>query len=232
MGRNGHQACFDLGAEVTLFSKDSSDFLQGLSKHSNREWFTDHKNDYERYIKAPSEHFAAEMEQRLQTLTGHEYKSKLFRIYRDVRFSKDKTPYHSHQRISFFPMTKTETPPAWFFSLEKDHFILGTGLYGLQKQVLENWRKSVSGRVGSELTKVITAMEDRGLRINEADLKRVPSGFDSDHSNERLLRRKGLSVWMDFDDARPAYGEKGLTNVLAGFQTLRPIFDGILKIQK
>lgn len=79
---------------MTLFSKDSSDFLQGLSKHSNREWFTDHKNDYERYIKAPSEHFAAEMEQRLQTLTGHEYNSKLFRIYRDVRFSKDKTPYH------------------------------------------------------------------------------------------------------------------------------------------
>ena len=216
---------------MTLFSKDSSDFLQSLSKHNNREWFAQHKDEYECFIKMPSTHFAAEMELRLQTLTGHEYKSKLFRIYRDLRFSKDKTPYNTHQRISFFPITNTETPPAWFFSLEKDKLILGVGIFGLQKQALEDWRAIISGRSGSELIKVLGDMENKGFRISEADLKRVPSGFDKDHPNEILLRRKGLAVWMDFDDARPAYGERGLTTILAGFQTLRPVFDGILKIQ-
>lgn len=215
---------------MTLFSIESSNFLLALSKHNNREWFAEHKDEYERYIKTPSTHFATEMEQRLQALTGHKYISKQFRIYRDVRFSKDKTPYNCHQRISFIPTTKAETPPAWFFSLEKDKLILGVGIFGLQKQALDDWRAIVSGRNGSELIKVVAAMENKGFRLSEADLKRVPSGFDKEHPNEKLLRRKGLVVWMDFDNARPAYGERGLTNVLAGYQTLRPVFDGILKI--
>ena len=102
----------------------------------------------------------------------------------------------------------------------------------MQRQLLDDWREAVAAPEGEQLLKVIEVMEERGLRIGAADLKRVPIGFDKDHPNEKLLRRNGFSVWMDFDDARLAYGNKDVTTILAGYQTLRPVFDGILELQK
>lgn len=207
------------------FSKDSTAFLQALAKNNNRDWFTENKTRYETTIKHPAKAFSQDMAGALDKLTGLSHRPKIFRIYRDIRFSKDKTPYNTHQRISFIPETKRAGPPAWFLSLEKDHLILGTGVFGYEKTALEEWRERVAGKDGGRLAKLLETAERQGLRISEPDLKRVPSGYDKEHPRGELLRRKGLAVWLDFPDTTQAYGKGAIANCLIGYKKMRPIFD-------
>ena len=210
------------------FSKDSVGFLKTLAKNNNRDWFNENKAAYEAVIKNPAKAFSDEMAKALDGLTGLTHKVKLFRIYRDVRFSKDKAPYNTHQRISFIPEVDAAVSPAWFLSLEKDHLVLGTGVFSYEKTALEDWRERVAGKDGAKLMQIMNTQSAEGLRFSEPDLKRIPNGYDKNHPHGELLRRKGLAVWMDFDDAEPLYGDGAVENCLKGYETMRPVFDFLL----
>ena len=84
------------------FPKEGLKFLANLKRNNKREWFTKHKPLYQETVEAPAKAFAFEMEELLATLTKRPMSGKVFRIYRDVRFSKDKTPYNTHIHMSFF----------------------------------------------------------------------------------------------------------------------------------
>ena len=79
----------------TKFPKENLGFLRALKENNNRNWFNENKDRHERAVKGPAEQFCGEMTTRLRRLTRIEHGSKIFRIHRDVRFSKDKTPYNS-----------------------------------------------------------------------------------------------------------------------------------------
>ena len=210
---------------MTCFSTDSTAFLQDLAKNNDREWFAANKARYEQYLKKPAAAFAQEMAGKLEALTGTPHKPKVFRIYRDVRFSKDKTPYNTHLRISFAPEGEAKTPPGWFFGIEQDHVVVGTGVFGYEKAELERFRDRIAGSDGAALEKILGKLKATGVRIGEPDLKRVPAGYDADHPRSDLLRHKGLTVWVDQSDAKSAYGEKAVANCLAEFRKLKPVFD-------
>jgi len=214
---------------MSYFSKDSTAFLKKLAKNNNRDLFKANKGDYEQYLKEPAEVFAEMMTARLEKLTGLQHKSKIFRIYRDVRFSKDKTPYNIHLRISFVPQDGPKTSPGWFFSLEKDHLVLGAGVFGYEKAELENFRERVAGDDGVLLAKILSKLESGGARISDPALKRVPSGFDANHPRADLLRHKGLAVWIDKPDADLALGEKAAANCLKELRRVKPLVDWLMQ---
>ena len=93
------------------FPKETLSFLKNLKTNNNRDWFTKHKTDYEQTIKKPAEEFCPLMTEALSDLTGLPHKAKIFRIYRDVRFSKNKAPYQKTRRpittISIFLFYRT-----------------------------------------------------------------------------------------------------------------------------
>ncbi len=197
-------------------------FLADLKAHNDREWFADHKGDYETYVKDASVAFCRLMVEGLDGLTGGAHQSKIFRIYRDVRFAKDKTPYKPYQHILFAAGDHRQTTSAWFFGLEPDRLVLGAGKFSFDGEGLVRYREAVAGSRGAELAQIVEALQGQGARLNEPQLKRVPSGYDKDHPRADLLRRKGLALWIDLDVGVATEGDLVAT-CLAAFERLRPL---------
>ncbi|KAJ57009.1 hypothetical protein ACMU_00525 [Actibacterium mucosum KCTC 23349] len=209
----------------SAFSKDVPAFLTELKANNSKDWFAANKARYDAGIKAPAQEFGAAMCEVLEQATDLPHSAKLFRVYRDVRFSKDKTPYNAHLHMSFTPNTGQESPPMWFFGLGVDRLSLGCGVFGFDKQSLGAFRDRVAGPDGAELQTALDKLAGAGVRLSEPDLKRVPAPYDKDHPHGALLRRKGLSAWLDVEDravvTRPGLVAFTLQNLLL----LRPVFD-------
>ncbi|MDA0991990.1 MAG: DUF2461 domain-containing protein [Verrucomicrobia bacterium] len=210
------------------FPKATLTFLKNLKANNNRDWFTKNKTSYELAVKQPAEEFSALMTDALSDLTGLAHTAKIFRIHRDVRFSKDKTPYNDHLHISFLPDLPNGPPLGWHFGLEPGRLTVGTGIFGFKKPALESYRKRVAGSDGDDLAKILDPLVQKGARLNEPELKRVPAPFEPDHAHADLLRRKGLNVWLDLETAKMATKPDIVTACTASFRTIKPVFDWLL----
>lgn len=206
------------------FTPQAVTFLNALKANNNRDWFADHKGDYDTYVKDASVAFCRLMVDALDGLTGATHQSKVFRIYRDVRFAKDKTPYKPYQHILFAAGDHRQTSSAWFFGLEPDRLVLGAGKFTFEGEGLLRYREAVAGPGGIELAQIVDGLREQGARLNEPQLKRVPSGYDKDHPRADLLRRKGLALWIDLDVALASEGDL-VARCLAEFERLRPLVE-------
>ncbi|MFV1493968.1 DUF2461 domain-containing protein [Phaeobacter sp. JH18-32] len=207
------------------YSPDALQFLRDLKANNTKDWFTAHKTTYEHCIKDPTKVFAAHMESALGALTGQPHSSKIFRIHRDVRFSKDKTPYNAHIHVTLRPERTTAQPPMWFFGLSPEKLTLGCGVFQYDNEALANFRRAMAGPKGAELIALTDELRASGIRIGEPDLKRVPKGFDKDHPNEVALRRKGFAAWIDITDTAFVTEPDLVERSTATFQKLIPVFD-------
>jgi len=210
------------------FPKEAVKFLSDLKANNSRDWFTANKATYESAIKGPAAEFCEAMSGKLEKSTGAPCKSKVFRIHRDLRFSKDKTPYNAHLHISFTPETGLASPPCWFFGLEPERIVVGAGTFGFDKQALEAYRERIDGPDGKKLVKLFEKLAGQGARTGEPDLKRVPSGYAQNHPHADLLRRKGLSAWLDMEDTKTASSPDFVATCQAKFKTLRPLYDWLI----
>lgn len=180
-----------------FFPEETLRFLGDLRRNNDRGWFAARKTVFERAVKQPSEMFRDLMVDELARARGQTHTAKIFRIHRDVRFAKDKTPYNTHIHISFFAEPSHGLEPAWFFGLDPDSLSLGVGNFAFDKGGLRGFRDRVGGDDGKDLTILLSRLVGDGARVGEPELKRVPTGFDPDHPRADLLRRKGLSAWID-----------------------------------
>ncbi len=219
-----------LDARSWHFPAEGLAFLEELKANNSRDWFAQNKATYERAVKRPAAVFCSLVESELANLTGRKHTSKVFRIHRDVRFSKDKTPYNVHLHISFLPVQPEGTPPAWHFGLGLEKLSLGAGTFAFDKPVLEAYRSRVGGAEGVRLGDLLSTLRRDGVRIGEPELKRVPAGFESDHPSGDLLRRKGLSAWIDIDDPSVATETGIVTSCAESFRRLKPVFDWLLAL--
>lgn len=213
------------------FTGEAVTFLKKLKANNNRDWFLENKKTYEAEIKKPAALFSTVIVEELETLTGHGHKAKVFRINRDVRFSKDKTPYNSHLHISFTPESRLASPPAWMFGLSTEYFTLGCGVFEFDKTALGTYRKNVAGEAGGQLSRLMGKLGKDGIRFSDPALKRVPSGFPQDHPHAELLRRKGLASWLDFDSPAAAAGPDIVETCMSGFKRLQPVYDTLNRLQ-
>lgn len=214
------------------FSPEALRFLAELKANNTKDWFTAHKASYETHLKVPGKQFAVDMAGALQDLTGQSHGGEIFRIHRDIRFSKDKTPYNAHLHIAFMPDVNAGQPPMWYFGLSPEKLSLGCGVFQYDKEALNTFRTAMAGPMGAELMQLTAAMQKDGFRVGDPDLKRVPPGFDKDHPQEEALRRKGFTVWMDIGD--PSFViEPSLTErTTALFGQLLPVFKLLSRIKQ
>ena len=161
----------------------------------------------------------------LETLTDEPHGHKIFRIHRDVRFSKDKTPYNTHLHIAFMSASRSSAAPSWFFGLDPDSLTLGTGIFAFDKADLGRFRERVLGEDGADLAKLMQELAGNGVRFGKPDLKRVPSGYAKDHPEADLLRHKGLSAWIDHPDPAVVTSSRLVDHCLQDFRRLKPVFD-------
>lgn len=211
------------------FGAETVQFLGDLQANNSREWFLDNKAVYEELYKKPADFFCHIMAERLSEELGVPFTPKVFRIYRDVRFSKDKTPYNTHLHISFSPAGKKM--PAYFFGLQPENLTLGAGTFGFQGKTLDAYRAQVLGEAGKKLKAIIRQLTDDGFRLSEPALKRTPRGFPDDHANSDLLRYKGFAAWFDFPTTSKATSGDLVATCLDRFLALSPLVDWLLELE-
>ena len=201
---------------ATLIS-DSRAFLSALSDNNSKDWFTENRPAYEAQLKAPALALLDTVAASLEKQTGQVPSTKLFRPHRDVRFSKDKTPYHLHLHMLW------STPPVgYFFGIGRDYLSVGGGIMGFDKDQVTHWRATVDGPTGAQIAIAIAELQSQGARMDDPELKRVPAPFDKDHPQAALLKRKSCTVWFDFEESEITKG--GLVPQLeTAFQNLQPL---------
>ena len=169
-------------------------FFAELKENNSRDWFEPRKQRFEQDIRKPAQLFTDLMADELGRLTGDTHTGKLFRIYRDVRFSKDKTPYNPWVHILWSP--GRAMVPAFFFACEPGMLRLFFGVTELKGESLARYRAFVDTQ-GPALDDAIAQTGGTLADFGAAPLKRVPKPYDPDHPQGQLLRRKGLVLGRD-----------------------------------
>ena len=203
---------------------DAVGFFTELKANNTKEWFAGRKAEYEANIKKPGELFSAILADELQRLTGHLHKPKVFRIHRDVRFSKDKSPYNAHLQILWTSEGGDGHPPGWFLGIAPGYVQTGVGHMEFKGAALTSFRDAVAGDDGARLTEIIGGLQQQGCQIGEPELKRVPAPFAADHPRADLLRRKSLVVWHDLTDRLSETSGNLVQATLADFTLYRPLY--------
>ena len=201
---------------------DTLQFLRDVAANNERDWFQQNKARYEA-AQSNMQDFVKAVEQELGK-TDHLEGSKLFRIYRDVRFSKDKAPYKNYFGASFKRATKLRRG-GYYLQAEPGNSFVGGGFWGPSAQDLKRIREEF-------------AADDKPIRAILADatfkkyfgplqgeeLKTAPSGFDRDHPAIGLIRKKQFVVMRKFSD-REVAGDDFLHQVRLTFEAMRPYFN-------
>jgi uncharacterized protein (TIGR02453 family) len=189
------------------FQPESLHFLIELALNNDRAWFQPRKADYERLLKEPLESLCAALGERLEA-RGIPMRADVrspFRIYRDVRFSKDKSPYKTHVSASFPwapdgapapPRSRSESVHhvGGYFHFEPDEGYVGGGMWHPERPVLDAWRSLVV----SDPKRVRAAVDDRTFvkefgEVGGDSLVRVPPGYSKDDPNAELLKLKDVT---------------------------------------
>lgn len=211
---------------MSIITKTTFGFLKELKKNNNRDWFTENKKRYQA-SQLELEALAEELMSRVNgfdVLEEVQAKKTLFRIYRDVRFSKNKDPYKTN-RSGYFARKGVERRGSYYFSLEPGKSMIGGGFYKPEPSDLNHIRQQLD--LHSEpLKKAITQKkfkENFGEMLGE-QLKTNPRGFEKDHPDIDLLRYKSFYFMKTFTD-KEVMSDDFPKIAAAGFKTLKPFFD-------
>lgn len=201
-------------------------FLQELREHNNRDWFLEHK---ERYLQE-SAHMARFAEVLLQELLLHDQietasgKQSLHRIYRDTRFSKDKTTYKTHWSGGFRRATKYRRG-GYYFHVEPGNSFVAGGFWAPATADLKRIREDIAYDP-APLRKILAAATFRKMfgTLRGEQLQTMPRGFDREHEAADLLRYKQFLLIRPFSDDTVL--SRGFAQELGrSFRAMRPFFD-------
>ena len=214
-----------------VIEKASMDFLKKLSKNNNREWFNANKDKY----TAAHENIAAFADALIKEMNKHDEietasgRQSLMRIYKDVRFSKDKTPYNTHWSGSMKRATKKRRG-GYYFHIEPGNSFLAGGFWGPDASDLkrirqdidlnyEDWRKMLAGK-----TLVSTYGAMRGAQVGSA-----PRGYAKDHPAIDLLRYKQFIFRHDFTDEEACSADFAV-KMSKVYKNMRPFLDHMSEV--
>jgi uncharacterized protein (TIGR02453 family) len=165
--------------------EEALDFYDGLAADNTKTYWTEHKAVYTDKILDP-------MTELTEELAAEFGEPKIFRPYRDVRFSADKTPYKTH--------IGAVVGGTGYVQLSAEGLAAGAGMWQLSPDQLARYRAAVAhDRLGAELEEIIAAIEKAGITVHgHGALKSAPRGYPADHPRIGLLRNKGLTAWRQW----------------------------------
>jgi uncharacterized protein (TIGR02453 family) len=194
-------------SDAPYFSDATFAFLADLAENNDRDWFNANKTRYESDLKDPSIRFILAMGERLEPLSPslradpRTVGGSMFRIYRDVRFSKDKSPYKTHVGIQFrHAAGKDAHAPGLYLHIEPDACFLGLGTWRPASPAVRAIREAIVERP-EDWRAAAAALGAGGLDLAGDALKRIPRGFDKDHPLADDLRRKDFIATTTLDRA-------------------------------
>lgn len=206
----------------TNITKSTLQYLNALKENNNREWFTEHKPTFQKeqeQVKSFFNHV-------LQLLNAHDEieKLKIFRIYRDVRFSKNKTPYKTHFSASFARAGKHRRG-GYYVQVAPGNSFIATGFWAPEKNDLLRIRKEWE----LDTSELVAIIEDNSFKniwgpLVGDELKTAPKGFDKEDPNIAFIRKKQFIFTKSFTDAE-VLSDDFAKQIDQAFKTIRPYFD-------
>jgi len=225
-----------MAASFGGFPEGMFGFLRDLKRNNNREWFQANKARYQDQVQEPMREFINAMAPRLAKIStsfvadARANGGSMFRIYRDTRFARDKSPYKTNVGCQFRHVAgKDAHAPGFYVHLEPDRVFFGGGLwlppapvlFNVRTAIAENsqqWRRISSGK----------KLQSRFGALGGASLQRVPRGFSADHPCAEDLKRKSFVLIQEADEAlatSPAF----ITEVDKAFRTLSDFMEFLTK---
>jgi uncharacterized protein (TIGR02453 family) len=210
----------------TVIDEDSINFLKKLSKNNNRDWFNEHKDTYlkaHNNIIAFADALLIEMNKhdQIETESG---KKALFRIYKDVRFSKEKIPYNTHWSGGFKRATK-KLRGGYYFRVQPGNSFIAGGFWGPEPDDIKRIRQDIdlNHKDWKKLLTNKTLVSTFGGIIGE-QVGSAPRGYAKDHPAIDLLRYKQFILKHDFSD-KEVYAPDFLKQVNDSYKKMRPFLD-------
>jgi uncharacterized protein (TIGR02453 family) len=189
-------------------------FYEGLEADNTKTYWTRHKHVYDAYVKAPLLAMLEELAPEFGT-------AKVFRPYRDVRFSNDKTPYKTHQGAVIHPEGRAG---AWYVQVSADGLRVAGGCWRLESDQVARYRRAVADAVqGPRLQAEVDRLAAAGWSIDGESLTRVPAGHDADAPRMDLLKRKSLHAGRSWEPADWLHTPRALEEVRAAWRDLVPL---------
>jgi len=190
--------------------EEALEFYDGLAADNTKTYWTANKAVYTDKILAP-------MTELTEELAAEFGEPKIFRPYRDVRFSQDKTPYKTH--------IGAVVGGTGYVQLSVEGLGAGAGMWEMSPEQLARYRAAVaSDRLGPELERLAADLEKKGVTVHgHGVLKSAPRGFPADHPRIALLRYKGITAWRQWPAGAWLESAQAKRRVTAFFRTTRPL---------
>ena len=181
----------------SVFGPGLMRFMKELSANNSRDWFQANKDRYERDVREPAREFIREMEAPLRKISKHfvaddrKVGGSLMRIHRDVRFSKDKSPYKTNVGIQFrHELARDVHAPGFYLHIDPKEVFLGVGMWHPASEELRAVRAAIAGKGRAWVRARDAGAVGEGWSLEGDSLKRAPKGYDPEHPMIEDLRRK------------------------------------------
>jgi uncharacterized protein (TIGR02453 family) len=191
---------------------EALDFYEGLEADNSKTYWLDHKDVYDQKVYAPMVDLLADLEPEFGA-------GRIFRPYRDVRFSKDKSPYKTTIAATI--------ELGGYVQLSATGLGAGCGMWHMEADQLDRYRRAVADDgPGGELCRIKAAIESKGIDVSGHDsLKTTPKGYPKDHPRADLLRYKGLVSWKQWPPAAWLGTAGAKKRIVDFFRASRPLGD-------
>lgn len=218
------------------FPHQTVEFLRNLAANNSRDWFNSHKEEFEHHLMDPAREFTVAMGARLQelspgTIADPRIDKSIFRIYRDTRFSKDKSPYKTHLGVFFRNGDRAKMEcPGFYFHLEPPTLMLGVGMHCFSKPTMEAYREAVvDPKDGKALRKALETIAQRGdYEFGVKHYKRTPRGYDPKHENADLLLNNGLTAMCSSEIPDELHAPEIIDYCYTRFKDMAPIHEWLM----
>jgi uncharacterized protein (TIGR02453 family) len=197
------------------FGEGAFDFYEGLSADNSKAYWSDHTDLYRTAVKEPMETLLAVLEPEFGT-------GSMFRPYRDVRFSRDKSPYKDHAGAV---LGRTDAG-GYYVQVGADGLYAAAGYYQLATDQLERFRRAIDDELnGPALERIVADLAAAGYRIQGEQVRTRPRGWPADHPRLELLRRKALYAGMAWEPAEWAHTADCAERVAAAWRGIAPLLE-------
>src|SRR4249919_2280892 len=215
----------------SYFTQKTFKFQRALARNNNREWFHEHKAEYENNLRQPFLRLIADLQPVLSKVSEH-YRAdpkpvggSLFRIHRDTRFSNDKTPYKAWSGARFFhARSKQVEAPSFYLHIQPDNCFIGAGLWHPEPESQRKIRQFIFDNPGSWKAAVHTPAFKRRYTMDGESLVRPPRGYPADHELIDDIKRKDFVATFALEDSI-VLGPKLRKTVADQFAALSPLVD-------
>lgn len=218
------------------FPVKTAAFLGKLSRHNNRTWFEANRNLYNSDFLEPCIQFVVEMGDRLIDIDPDivaipKVDKSIFRLHRDVRFSKNKAPYKTNAGLYFWNgKVKKMEASGFYFHLEPKLFGVGLGIYMFPPHLLKKYRDVVSNPSSAkELHQIVRTLEKKGYSIGGKKYKKTPKGYDPNTTYPGYLLYDGMYAWYESDNFKEIDGGKVINEVFKIFKDMLPLHKWLVK---